>query len=1191
MAIANNQLRVKNFTGTLVEPRYDYFYNGASRLTYTSVLEDNGWTTFTFNKDLLEIRNEVFYAKGLTGVQFPDCLTKIGQLAFYQNSLEALTLPSGLTCFGVNAFNNAGIYGTVVIPSGVTVINDGVFENCKMTEVLLPDGLIYIGSVAFAGCPYLESINLPSEITEMGSAVFANCVALETIALPVGAEFADFSGCTSLVDVQLPDTIKYVSFTGCISLVELRLPDSLVYIGANDFEGCTKLEIINIPDGVTTIGDRAFALCTSLKVCDLPAGLRTIGDDAFAGAGLLNVTVPNNVSSVGTCAFRDMDSLVSVTWNAAYMPTYAFEYCSKLRTVKIGDGCTEIRKGAFGNCSNLYSIEIGTGCTEIGAGAFLFCKSLKRIICHAATAPAVVNNSTFLEVRQFGTLYHPEGTDYSAWLLYTNKNLPDWNDVYIGGMEVDIPSEVVEEKDYRITITYPNGGELTISNGTLFGSSEDVIITIDSETDNGNGTTTAIGTLRVNEEYEYSSTYITINDGTDTIKEMVKIIEEETDEPPMAIPTISINRYADLAFPAEGATKYITITYTNTQVSLINKPYSTAIGTTITPQTTTEIDNGVEIYYAVTVGANTYERTIPLIFSCSNAQGESTTETFTGLQAGESSDTGDAYINLDYTQHQFPASGGTFEVLATYSYPVPDTPLTVKVWNATSNVQITWCKAELIGGQIDDDGTEGTERWRITMNPGLDFTEPMSARIRFSYTDNNGGTASAEFIATREAGSTTGTESSLLVYRTQMNFTADGEFSFNDPVCKVAYKYTNEEDIEDPVVEGDWIVVTEGEHETKAGEILISWNVAVARNVTTASRTGTITFRAIGQDDVEREGVCIVMQSAADDVEETFEWVDFLWKDNAVTLDGTDITFRLLDGYDEIYTGRIQQRPDADTNWFFINKIVQDYVYMEEIPALLDGTSDYQLHENGYKTFRLDSPDTVGAMRSYKFKYDWSYTDTSSFILSESIIPYVVEGQKNLITYCNLDYYGSYSGFYTWIKADGNVVNGAFTAEPEEYATKVVEMPENARNYVLSGQRYEVINPCQAKYVLYYLSPKGGWCWFPIMGKVEVSDRLTSFTLSGNYDNTTTQFGKKRYTVDIATDYNLSTGFLTESQSLRMWELIESNMVYMHDMEKDVVFPVLMKQDTVEKKRYQRGQTKMLSYSFGVETSQGRMRI
>lgn len=1001
-------------------------------------------------------------------------------------------------------------------------------------------------------------------------------------------------------------------------------PDTLKTIGASAFKSCPLTDFdLTFPDNVKEIVDGAFYE-TGIRSVDLN-NVKIIGNNAFAHVGGLgNVEFPSTVTTIGGSSFAS-SSITGIKFNENSEKTLdigsaAFRYChnltgditfpdyeygltlgeavfsdSYINSIVIPDSVTTLRSNLFLSCPNLTKVVIGSGVTSIELGVFANCKNLDKIEIHTVEAPTFVAKTagsgglgTFEQIKTGGTLYFPKSSSYyfRDWLAGEEYDLGyyGWNGVneYAPVLGANIPSEIEEETDYQITITYPTGNELT------FNTPDDVIITIDSETDNGNGTTTATGTIRVNEENTASQITISISDGANTINKTINILEKE---PPMATPTISINRYADLAFPAEGGTKYITITYTNTQVSLINTPYSTAYGTTITPRTTTEIDNGVEIYYAVTVTANTYERTIPLIFSCSNAQGESTTETFTGLQAGESPNTGDAYINLDYTQHQFPASGGTFTVRATYSYPVSDTPLTVTVRNATVNTNITWCTATLVSTAVEDDWTEAYDDWMITMNPGLDFTEPMSARITFSYTDSRGGTASAEFIATREAGTTTGTQSSLLLYRTQMNFTADGEFDFNDPVCTVGYKYTNEEDIEDPVVEGDWIVVTEGEHVTRAGEILISWNVAVARNVTTASRTGTITFRAIGQDDVEHEGVCIIMQAGADDVEETFEWVDFLWKDNAVTLDGTDITFRLLDGYDEIYTGRIQQRPDADTNFFFINKIVQDYVYMEEIPALLDGTSDYQLHENGYKTFRLDSPDTVGAMRSYKFKYDWSYTDTSSFILSESIIPYVVEGQKNLITYCNLDYYGAYTDLYTWIKADGNVVNGAITAEPEEYATKVVEMPENARNYVLSGQKYEVVSPCQAKYVLYYLSPKGGWCWFPIMGKVEVSDRLTSFTLSGNYDNTTTQFGKKRYTVDIATDYNLSTGFLTESQSLRMWEMLESNMVYMHDMEKDVVFPVLMKQDTVEKKRYQRGQTKMLSYSFGVETSQGRMRI
>jgi len=749
------------------------------------------------------------------------------------------------------------------------------------------------------------------------------------------------------------------------------------------------------------------------------------------------------------------------------------------------------------------------------------------------------------------------------------------------GFSVSFPDELEEETDGRIVITYPTGNQLS------FDAPEDVIITIDNETDNGDGTTTAVGTVRVNSENTGSEVSITVSDGTSTITRTITILEKEE---PMAAPTISINKYADLAFPQEGGTKYITITYGNSGVAFLNTPYSTEYGVTITPQTTTEIDNGVEIYYAIYVPKTTSQRTIPLIFSCSNAQGTSTTQTFNAMQAGETTDTERAYITLGSYQHAFPAEGGYYDLSLTMGYPGTN-EVSIRVANTNGVYPISWCSAEIMGGSTSDDGTEGYRTIRITMN-GSDITEPFSARITFSYTNSYGEKATAEFIAIREAADPGAPQSSLSLYRTIMRFDADGKFDYSDPTCTADYRWTNEEDIDEPVIDGDWIVLTEGQHQTGADYIKIPWGVAVARNTSPNSRTGTVTFSSIGQDDIEHSEVLTVIQGGAETSDEVLEYVDLLWKDCEVTLGDDDMTFELLDErYDVFYTGRCQKRPNGESNWFFINKIIQDYVYMEEIPELLDGTSTYQEHENGYREIKLNTPDTVGAMRTFMFKYDWSYQEGSPFILSESIIPYVVKGQRALVTYCNLDYMHPQTDTYSWIKGNGSVENGAISADMEEYATTVLTMPGDAEYYILGGQRYEVITPCAAKYVLYYLSPKGGWCWFPIMGKVNASDRLSTFTLSKNYDNTTAQFGKTRYTVDIATDYELSTGWLTESQSLRMWEMLESNMVYLHDMEKDVIFPVLMKSDTVEKKRHQRGQQKMLSYTFNVETSQGRMRM
>lgn len=776
-----------------------------------------------------------------------------------------------------------------------------------------------------------------------------------------------------------------------------------------------------------------------------------------------------------------------------------------------------------------------------------------------------------------GNLYESDDTHF------TIQTIPFVVSLTPSNLLVQIPSELPEETDMPINITYPAGGELN------FNTPDDVVITIDEYRDNGDGTITAIGTIRANEDVSESIVKITVTDGTDTVTKTITILDKE---PPMAAPTISINKYADLLFPQEGGTKYITITYENTLLAYINQPVSAA-AIQIKAESTTETDTGVQIYYSITVPSTTMRREIPLTFSCLSPSGSSCTETYYATQEGQTETDDYCWINAYPVHLTFEATGGTQRIQVRAGYPDVDIPITAKVRNSKlPSINISWCTANFVSREYSDDYTEVTEQWDIVMNDHSHITEPFMADITFSYTNSYGNSASYGCTATVKGGDGEEQASKIEAYRTIMRFDANGVFNYSDATCTVAYHWIDEVDIEDPVISADWIVVTEGTHKSTAGKIEIPWHIAVGKNTSPNERTGTVTFSAIGMNDEELSISMTVIQGGADVKDETLEYVDLLWKDCEVELGDDDMTFEILDEYyDVFYTGRCQKRPLGEKNTFLINKIVQDYVWMEEIPALLNGTAEYQEHVNGYRKFRLDTPDTVGAMRSFYFKYDWSYQEGSPFVLSESIIPYVVEGQKNMITYCNLDYNKPQTDIYTWIKSNGSVENGAISAENEEYATKVITMPENADYYVMGGQRYEVLSPCRAKYVLYYLSPKGGWCWFPIMGKVKSSDRLTAYTLSSNYNNTTTQFGKKRYTVDIATDYDLSTGWLTESQSLRMWEMLESNMVYLHDMEKDVIFPVLMRQDTVEKKNVNRGERKMISYTFGVETSQGKMRI
>ncbi len=61
----------------------------------------------------------------------------------------------------------------IVIPASingyrVTSIADGAFENSNLTDVIISDGIEYIGWFAFGNCSSLKSITIPSSVTSIG---------------------------------------------------------------------------------------------------------------------------------------------------------------------------------------------------------------------------------------------------------------------------------------------------------------------------------------------------------------------------------------------------------------------------------------------------------------------------------------------------------------------------------------------------------------------------------------------------------------------------------------------------------------------------------------------------------------------------------------------------------------------------------------------------------------------------------------------------------------------------------------------------------------------------------------------------------------------------------------------------------------------------------------------------------------
>lgn len=361
-----------------------------------------------------------------------------GVLAFGSYT-DAVVIPASVTyndvTYNVTAIDYQAFYKcpsmtSVSIPEGVKSIGEMAFYECSgLTFIAIPDGVTEIGDRAFYACSGLTTVAVGKSVKNVGEYAFRDCskiqkVIVSDIAAWCGISFANersnpvyyshriFSDEeTEITELVIPDgvtMIKSNTFQGCRNLTSITIGENVTLIGGYAFSGCSGLVSVSIPNSVTSIGIYAFEGCTGLKAVHI-TDLSTWYKIAFSsnplqyahhlylnGEEITTLTVPENVTSIGSYTFSGCDGLTSVT---------------------IPEGVTSIGNNAFSDCIGLTAVTIPSSMMSIGSSAFNGCK-LRNVLIKCATPPTgsglAFSEQTFFHT----TLYIPTG----SWDAYAYDN-------------------------------------------------------------------------------------------------------------------------------------------------------------------------------------------------------------------------------------------------------------------------------------------------------------------------------------------------------------------------------------------------------------------------------------------------------------------------------------------------------------------------------------------------------------------------------------------------------------------------------------------------------------------------------------------------------------------------------------------------------------------------------------------------
>ena len=333
-----------------------------------------------------------------------DLISLIG----YFGSDTVLTLPAGITEINYYAFYGCSDLTSITLPDTVAMIEDSAFYGCSDSVYNEYGNALYLGNEAN---PYLALIKAKNN-------TITQCTIHRNTKLIVLRSFRDCTDLTSLVVEN--GNPSYHSAGNCLIKTNSK---ELIF-------GCKNSVIPS--DGSVTVIDRS----------------------AFSNrSGLTSITIPANITEIGSAAFYECSDLTSVTIaegsKLTLIDEITFADCSKLSMITIPEGVTSIGVQAFRDCVSLPSITIPASVTSIEEGAFNGCDRLVEVYNLSAlniTKGSEDHGNVGYYAKSVNTELSKSkiSTDENGYVLYTDGDLISLIGYFGSDTTLTLPAGITE---------------------------------------------------------------------------------------------------------------------------------------------------------------------------------------------------------------------------------------------------------------------------------------------------------------------------------------------------------------------------------------------------------------------------------------------------------------------------------------------------------------------------------------------------------------------------------------------------------------------------------------------------------------------------------------------------------------------------------------------------------------------------